>query len=226
MSAVVAFPKASWTPDMEKVLQSMADAGATSAEIAEALGVSPLAAQTKMSRLGARPSLDAMTQEAVAEKVELGWRYSRIALQHGIPEAMIPSIVEAVKTNSHILSNDRRGGRFGEPLPRGRPAKPRAAWTYQTPIARKSNVKNRLSDLNDHLFMQLERLADEDLDDAALEKEAVRSRAMVDVADKIIQNGNLSLQAAKLVAGHGADPTPYLGTIEVRAAARQVEDRS
>ena len=36
-------------------------------------------------------------------------------------------------------------------------------------------MKNKLSDLNDHLFAQIERLGDEDLSDEQIEKEAKRA---------------------------------------------------
>ena len=47
-------------------------------------------------------------------------------------------------------------------------------------------MKNSLQDLNNHLFAQLERLNDEDLDGEALEKEIARSKAVGDMAGKII----------------------------------------
>lgn len=47
-------------------------------------------------------------------------------------------------------------------------------------------MKNSLTDLNNHLFAQLERLNDEDLDGEALEKEIARSKAIGDMAGKII----------------------------------------
>ena len=56
-------------------------------------------------------------------------------------------------------------------------------------------AKNRLIDLNDHLFMQLERLNDDDLDTAALEKEGKRTAFLTDVADKLIRNADLLLRA-------------------------------
>ena len=59
-------------------------------------------------------------------------------------------------------------------------------------------MKNRLSDLNDHLFAQLERLADEDLTAEKIEQEAKRGEAMVAVADQIIRNAALQIQAAKI----------------------------
>ncbi len=64
-------------------------------------------------------------------------------------------------------------------------------------------MKNRLSDLNDHLFMQLERIADENLSTEQIESEVQRADAIVKVADKIVDNARLTLQACDLVAKHG-----------------------
>ena len=75
-------------------------------------------------------------------------------------------------------------------------------------------MKNKLTDLNNHLFMQLERLGDEDLDAEKIELEAKRADAMVQVADQIIQNANLQLKAATLIANHGDRFKPMLPMIE------------
>jgi len=64
-------------------------------------------------------------------------------------------------------------------------------------------MKNKLGDLNDHLFAQIERLADEDLSAEQIDQEVKRAGAMVDVADKITGNAELQLKAAKLYAEHG-----------------------
>ena len=53
-------------------------------------------------------------------------------------------------------------------------------------------MKNTLSDLNNHLFEQLERLNDEDLDAEQLEKELKRSDGMTKIAEQIIKNGELA----------------------------------
>jgi hypothetical protein len=58
-------------------------------------------------------------------------------------------------------------------------------------------TRNKLTDLNDHLFVALERLNDEDLTGEALESEIQRSRAVASVANQIISNGNLVLGAAR-----------------------------
>lgn len=64
-------------------------------------------------------------------------------------------------------------------------------------------MKNKLMDLNDHLFMQMERLGDEDLTPEQIETEAQRADAMVSVSDQIISGASLQLKAVQLVADHG-----------------------
>lgn len=64
-------------------------------------------------------------------------------------------------------------------------------------------MKNKLADLNDHLFAQLERLSDESLTAEQIDKEATRGAVMVAVADQILRSASLQVTAAKLVAAHG-----------------------
>jgi hypothetical protein len=64
-------------------------------------------------------------------------------------------------------------------------------------------MKNKLNDLNDHLFMQLERLGDEEMDADKIEYEAKRANAMVSVADQIIRTADLQLKAIHILATHG-----------------------
>ena len=58
-------------------------------------------------------------------------------------------------------------------------------------------MKNTLADLNNYLFEAIERINDDNLDDAQLEKEIKRSEAVQKIAKTIIDNGNLALQAKK-----------------------------
>lgn len=74
-------------------------------------------------------------------------------------------------------------------------------------------MKNRLSDLNDHLFAQIERLSDEELTPDAIAQEAARGAAMVAIADRIISNGDLQLRAAQLLARDGDKIRPHLPMI-------------
>jgi hypothetical protein len=79
-------------------------------------------------------------------------------------------------------------------------------------------VKNKLSDLNDHLFAQIERLADEDLTPEEIEQEATRGAAIVAVADQILRGASLQIQAAKILSDHGLDPTSRLPAIESKSS--------
>lgn len=58
-------------------------------------------------------------------------------------------------------------------------------------------TKNKMEDLNNLLFEQLERLNDESLD---LEQELKRAKAISDVSDKLIQSADLSFKVMKLRA--------------------------
>lgn len=68
-------------------------------------------------------------------------------------------------------------------------------------------MKNKLIDLNNHLFMQLERLSDEDLKGDALETEIKRARSISTVATKVIDNASIILDAQKLQVEY--DRTPF-----------------
>lgn len=74
-------------------------------------------------------------------------------------------------------------------------------------------MKNKLSDLNNHLFAQLERLSAEGLSPEQIEQEARRAEAIVSVADQITGNAALQLKAAKLFADHGNGILPMLPQI-------------
>lgn len=64
-------------------------------------------------------------------------------------------------------------------------------------------MKNKLTDLNNHLFAQLERLGRDDLSGEKLEQEASRTDAIVKLSEQVINNAQIALSAAELVAKHG-----------------------
>ncbi|UFW71221.1 MULTISPECIES: hypothetical protein [unclassified Bradyrhizobium] len=78
-------------------------------------------------------------------------------------------------------------------------------------------TKNRLTDLNDHLFAQLERLGSEDLTAEQIETEVKRGNAVVAVADQILRHATLQVQAAKIISDHGLDPRSHLPQVEINA---------
>ena len=61
-------------------------------------------------------------------------------------------------------------------------------------------MKNNLNDLNDYLFEELERLNDDESlsSDVDFDKEIKRSKAITDVASKIIDNASTLLKAVEL----------------------------
>lgn len=56
-------------------------------------------------------------------------------------------------------------------------------------------MQNKLTDLNNHLFAQMERLSDEELNGEQLQDEIERARAITSISNQIIQNGALALKA-------------------------------
>ena len=64
-------------------------------------------------------------------------------------------------------------------------------------------MKNTLSDLNNYLFEQMERLNDESLTDEDLQKEIVRSKAIQGVAQTIVNNATLALNTMKQIYEQG-----------------------
>ena len=59
-------------------------------------------------------------------------------------------------------------------------------------------TKNTLLDLNDHLFMQIERLNDDDLTGGQLVDEVKRAQAMTGLASQIVGTAGLMLKAVQI----------------------------
>lgn len=83
-------------------------------------------------------------------------------------------------------------------------------------------MKNRLSDLNNHLFAQLERLSDEGLTAEQVGQEVERAKAIVSVSDQIVGAAAMQFKAAELVARHGRGVSDM---IPESMAGRQIEHR-
>jgi hypothetical protein len=61
-------------------------------------------------------------------------------------------------------------------------------------------MKNKLEDLANHLFLQIERLSDDDMTEDRLRQEIARAGALERMAGRVIDVGHLALDAARL--GH------------------------
>lgn len=64
-------------------------------------------------------------------------------------------------------------------------------------------MKNTFNDLNNYLFESIERVMDDDLDEAGLEIELKRAKAVSDIATSVVKNGELSLNILKHAAEYG-----------------------
>lgn len=75
-------------------------------------------------------------------------------------------------------------------------------------------MKNKLIDLNNHLFAQLERLGQEELAGDKLAAEIERSKAITGIAKEVISNARLALDAQVALADKGVKTLP--GMIEAQ----------
>jgi hypothetical protein len=71
-------------------------------------------------------------------------------------------------------------------------------------------MKNKMIDLNNHLFSQMERLCKDNLSSEELANEIERSKAISLVARNIIDNGKLALDASKAIAERSIPKLPRL----------------
>lgn len=75
-------------------------------------------------------------------------------------------------------------------------------------------MKNKLSDLNDHLFAQIERLGEEELKGDDLSQEIDRAKAISQVSTQIVQNASLVLKAEEFKKEYGITNAPALENLK------------
>jgi len=84
-------------------------------------------------------------------------------------------------------------------------------------------MRNKLSDLNDYLFMQIERLDDETLEGDKLKQEIERVDKIVNVANAVIDNGNLMLKACIAAETHMIDNKSMLLLTGEETETKQIQ---
>jgi cell shape-determining protein MreC len=72
-----------------------------------------------------------------------------------------------------------------------------------------SVARNKLIDLNNHLFEQLERLNDDELSEEQLEREIKRTKSMCEIGKVIVSNAAVTLAAQKHFDEYGIE-TPEM----------------
>lgn len=81
-------------------------------------------------------------------------------------------------------------------------------------------MKNTLTDLNNYLFEQLERINDDDLTKEQLDRELQKADSIVKISEKIIENGELAFKTMKYLdefghhSGKGIRSVPPMLTTE------------
>ena len=62
---------------------------------------------------------------------------------------------------------------------------------------------SKLDDLNEYLFLSLDRITNDDLSDENLDREIKRAASVTKIAQTIINNGNLALSAMNAANEYG-----------------------
>jgi hypothetical protein len=76
-------------------------------------------------------------------------------------------------------------------------------------------TRQSLSDLNDYLFEELDRLSNDDLQGEALRDEIARANSLTGVAEKVIAVGELTLKAVKFKSDRLDDSVRLPGLLGV-----------
>lgn len=85
-------------------------------------------------------------------------------------------------------------------------------------------MKNKLTDLNDYLFEQLERINDDSISPEELDREIKKAQSITSIAETIIKNGELRYKAVAKALEYGAmDKTQMTFLLGVNDKAVQGE---
>lgn len=80
--------------------------------------------------------------------------------------------------------------------------------------------RNTLGDLNNHLFVQLEKMDDDELTGEQLDNEIRRTEAMAKISEQIIKNGELQFRVMKHMDEYGYERQKAIpDMLEVRGGA-------
>ena len=69
-------------------------------------------------------------------------------------------------------------------------------------------TKNKIEDLRNHLFVQIEKLSECDLEGEKLKEEIKRSEAIASLADQIIQSAKVEVRFMEITNGDGTGFIP------------------
>jgi len=70
-------------------------------------------------------------------------------------------------------------------------------------------TKNKIEDLRNHLFAQIEKLSDDELKGDKLKEEINRSEAISGLADQIIQSAKVEVRFMEITNGDGTGFIPH-----------------
>lgn len=76
-------------------------------------------------------------------------------------------------------------------------------------------MKNKISDLRDHMFAALERLADESMTPEKLKEEISKSKAISDIGKVIVESAKTEILYAKMTGKKENHPTKFLQAAEI-----------
>lgn len=86
-------------------------------------------------------------------------------------------------------------------------------------------MQNNLADLNNHLFAQLEMLANDELDSQKLEKELKKAKAMCDISSQILKVADVQIKAIKTAESCGLLNKDMPALISMKDSTTETKNR-